>query len=66
MRNVYACYNLDTVHSWLCQIIVNEPGGPSADEFLFRVQEAAAGPPWYLDDPPVVGIYLITTRAQFR
>lgn len=36
------------------QITVADTVGPKADEFLFKVQKASAGPPWYMDSPPVV------------
>jgi len=40
------------------QMAVTEPGGASTDEFLLRVQQAAAGPPWHVDDPPLVCIHV--------
>jgi len=28
--------------------------GPKADEFILKTQQAAAGPPWYMDSPSFV------------
>jgi len=28
--------------------------GPEADEFLLKVKQANAGPPWYMESPAVV------------
>jgi len=48
------------------QIYVTEPGGSSTDEFLHRVQQAAAGPPWHVDDPPIVcSLYLTMSNTHF-
>ena len=40
------------VHLW--QIIQVDIYGPGSDEFLLKVQNATAGPPWNVDDPPIV------------
>lgn len=36
------------------QLTVADVSGPASDEFLRRVQEASAGPPWYMPSPPIV------------
>ena len=38
------------------QVIASEFIGQSSDEFLYKVQEASAGPPWNVDDPWIVRI----------
>jgi len=36
------------------QIIVADPVGPEADEFLLKVQKATTGWPWYMESPKLV------------
>lgn len=38
---------------------MTEIGGPRADEFLLKVQQATAGPPWYMDSPDAVYYFFI-------
>jgi len=33
--------------------------GPQADDFLLKVQKAAAGPPWLMESPPVVQLRIL-------
>jgi len=43
------------------QITVVDIVGPRADEFLLKVQQATAGPPWYMQSPPVVNKSIVYT-----
>jgi len=48
------------------QIVATERRKPNADEFLLDVQQAAAGWPWYHEDPYYVRIITVSAFFFYR